>query len=123
MPLLNKIEPCADFSSQRLRRCANKVTCIFSGNFLKHRDVSRKNGGTVLRGLNYWQTKTLALGRHEQTVHTVSTQVLAIAPLSPSKYTLILTLVQEMVGWFEDMGGGFEPAIAMIAVGMPEGQD
>lgn len=44
------------------------------------------------------------------------TEIQIIAPADPGPYTLMLTLVQKHVGWFEEMGVGFQPALFDVVV-------
>lgn len=47
------------------------------------------------------------------------TEIQAQAPSSLGPYLLLITLVQEHVGWFNDMGTGFLPALLDIVVETP----
>lgn len=48
---------------------------------------------------------------------TLNTETQVLAPHEAGSYTLVLTLVQELVGWFEDKG--FEPARLAVEVMVP----
>ena len=46
----------------------------------------------------------------------VVTQMVVVAPPTSGRYVLLLTLVQEQVGWFEEMGDQFQPARCEVNV-------
>lgn len=50
----------------------------------------------------------------EQTVHA---NMMVVAPVDTGVYYLVLTLVQEFEGWFDEMSDDFHPAIIKIVVG------
>lgn len=51
---------------------------------------------------------------------TVRAQMKVISPRLPGEYVLIVTLLQENVGWFENLCQGFRPASIRVVVGTNE---